>query len=196
MVRPRKIPRNFEPVEWSDSDSELSAAGGDPIEVPAPVIHDINNDDDVDVDEDSEDQEEEDLQIQQPIDEPLEELAKQWLLIEMSHSVSKTASDEFWKAAQTFITKIYSKKKCKNQSFTHLRRQLMRRYCPDVCIDLAYKNTKTGEISIERDVRKISHAKFRKPDFEPLHEIASIKVSKNIQLSFDGKNLAHVIYMY
>ena len=63
-------------------------------------------------------------------------------------------------------------------SFTHLRRRLGKKFCPEVSIDLAYKNVKTGELEIQDNLRKIPVTDFPKPDFEPLYEIASVKVIK------------------
>ena len=110
-------------------------------------------------------------------DTPLERLAKEWLIIEMSHNVSKRASDKFWKAAQKFIATNYTKRSMRNESYTHIRRQLMRKYCPKVSIDLAYKDSKTGELHLEKDVEKITSAQYRKPEFEPLYQIAHVEVS-------------------
>ena len=170
MVRPRKIARNFTPVEWSDTDTDTDTELElDPVPQPqAEYVHAEQRHED----EDNESEQQNDL------NDPLEQFAKEWMIIEMSHNVSKSASDEFWKAAHKYITANYSKTKCKNQSFTHLRRNLMQKYCPEISLDLSYKHKQTGEIYIEKDVREISHEKFRKPEFEPLHEIASIKVKK------------------
>ena len=52
----------------------------------------------------------------------------------------------------------------------------MRKYTPEVVIDLAYKNTHTGEIILQTDVRKLPVKDFKKPQYEPLYEIASVKV--------------------
>ena len=175
MVRPRKIPKNFIPVEWSDTDSESGASSNGPIEPVVAEPHLPDNEPDCDQDSDPDD-DPNSMEFEQCMEEPLVNLAKEWLLIEMSHVVSKAASDQFWKAAQNYITENFSKTRCKNESFTHLRRQLVKKYCPKVSLDLAYKDTKTGEICIQEDVTKISKCQFPKPAFEPLYEIASVKV--------------------
>ena len=40
----------------------------------------------------------------------VETLSKEWLLIEMSHQVSKTASNAFWKLATELIPKLHAAK--------------------------------------------------------------------------------------
>ena len=88
MVRPRKIPPDFVPVEWSDTESDQN--------------DDEDEDEDADEDEDELPNSGDELDdIGYPDDEigadtPLKSLAKEWLLIEMSHNVSKRASDQFW----------------------------------------------------------------------------------------------------
>ena len=193
MVRPRKIPKNFVPVEWTDTDEddvfqddevEIQVEEGDDlasdnehdneVDVQNPVENlqnPVENQPGNDGEEDDMDSDPELDQEFNSVEEPFQILAKKWLLIEMSHCVSKRASDKFWKAATTFFnpgTKI--------PSFTHLRRQLLKKNCPNVSIDLAYKNAESGIISRESDVNVISNSQFRKPEFEPQYEIATVKV--------------------
>ena len=200
MVRPRKIPHDFVPVEWTDTESESENAIEDEDEVED-VFEDANEDvyvngdevanedvyvngdevanEDVYVNGDevaNEDVDEDVVDLE--LDNPLEILAREWLIIEMSHNVSKRASDKFWKAAQRYISNQFTKEQSRNESFTHIRRQLRKKYCPEVSLDLAYKHIKTGEICMKTDVQKIT-SKFRKPEYEPLYEIASVQVRSN-----------------
>ena len=144
MVRPRKIPKNFVPVEWTDTDEddvfqddevEIQVEEGDDlasdnehdneVDVQNPVENlqnPVENQPGNDGEEDDMDSDPELDQEFNSVEEPFQILAKKWLLIEMSHCVSKRASDKFWKAATTFFnpgTKI--------PSFTHLRRQLLKK---------------------------------------------------------------------
>ena len=95
MVRPRKIPRNFVPIEWSDSDpesesdSDTSASTGTIVQddqehgnVGAAFQYQENEEDE----EDEEDEENEENEDNIPMPEPLEDFAKEWILIEMSHT--------------------------------------------------------------------------------------------------------------
>ena len=107
----------------------------------------------------------------------MEEVAKQWLGIEMSHDVSKAASDLFWEAAKSMVKMLgVNPENPKIPTFTHIRRKLMEQYSPEISLDVAYKHQETQEIILLSDVRKIS-TDFRKPAYEPLYEIASVNVS-------------------
>ena len=191
MVRPRKIPKDFVPVDWSSDSSEdpnhepreETFVPGSPqnseqsnnYPEPAEVLLEDSAEDDTwsDIDD------EEPIITNDPFQCILESLSKEWLLIEMSHSVSKRASDKFWSVAKRLFHELVqnqTSKKCKTPSFTHLRRRLVAKYCPEVGIEVGYKNSETGEV-IVKGVQKIPVTEYRKPYFEPLYEIASVKVS-------------------
>ena len=163
MVRPRKIPKDFIPRELSDSSED------EPYQVPINPVNYVpinpfnygpipsnssNNSSEEQFDEYIEaesdgnitdsDADEEAIETDSPFHSILQALAKEWLVIEMGHHVSKRASDLFWKIAKKLFHLLMSHKttpNCKVPSFTHLRRRLIGKYCPDVTINVAYKNT-------------------------------------------------------
>ena len=99
----------------------------------------------------------------------------------MTHNISKRASDMLWELSKKLFHALVedwmqSNTKKKIPTFTHLRRVLVKKYCPEVSIDLAYKNKETGELILHEDLRKIPVAEYRQSCYEPLHEIASVKV--------------------
>ena len=96
MVRPRKIPKNFIPDVWSESDD--SEPELDPVitQEAAPVItqeaaatsnEDSSENEAIPTDEEDEEIEENDNNYEQ--NPALEQLAKEWLLAEITHNVSK-----------------------------------------------------------------------------------------------------------
>ena len=76
------------------------------------------------------------------------------------------------------LVEYSSERNKKIPTFTHLRRVLVKKFCPDISIDLAYRHKETGEVVLEKDVRTIPVGDYRRSYFEPLHEIASLKVNK------------------
>ena len=164
MVRPRKIPKNYVPVEWTDSEREDS------------IIPDVE--DDVQEAPESESDASEEPAPFQDFPDLVEDLAKEWLLLEMSHNVSKKASDLFWELSKRMLARLMeSGCPTKMPSFTHIRRQLVNKYCPDIKIDMGFKKKDTGEIVAESDMRKVPITQYRKPAYDPLYEIASVNVS-------------------
>ena len=125
----------------------------------------------------------------------LQTVAKEWLLLEMSHNVSKTASDMFWEVAKKlFHGLVEEKMKCKKNkkipTFTHIRRVLVSRNCPEIHLDLAYKTKATGEIVRLNDLQKIPVNEYKRSLYEPLYEIASIQV--NMPYSVIYLSLIHI----
>ena len=183
MVRPRKIPKDFIPEDWSDTEEEHEEEEYEENEeegnIAAAPQAAMSEEEELETDSDTDT----DGQDYAEMGTGLEDLAKEWLLIEVNHSVSKRGSDLFWNLAKKMFHSVVEQqskttKKVKIPAFTHLRRQLLARYCPKVRLDLAYKNTKTDEIITQHDVSKISVAQHRKPTFEPLYEIATVQVRK------------------
>ena len=51
----------------------------------------------------------------------IEELAKRWLMVELTHQVSKTATNEFWRLAMEIIPRLNNVRKT---TFGHLRKKM------------------------------------------------------------------------
>ena len=183
MVRPRKIPKDFVPRELSSDSSDEDEQIPHNSETIAQVHNEDQNSDtyeepNYDNETDSDVDEEEPIPTINTFQTILEELSKEWLLIEMGHNVSKRASDLFWDVAKRLFHELVenmTSTNCKIPSFTHLRRRLCTKYCPEIAIKVAYKHRETEEITV-KDVSQIPVSEFRKPLYEPLFEIASVKV--------------------
>ena len=113
----------------------------------------------------------------------LEELTRQWLLIEIDQNVSKACSDSFWNLAQKWFPRLQACKekqriKRKTPQFTHIRRKMYHEKTPKVHLDIAYKNKETGEVEVIEDVEKIPVNKYPPNKFTKLYESASVHVSQ------------------
>ena len=106
-----------------------------------------------------------------------ENLKSQWLLSEIQHSVSKSASEAFWRLSMEHIPKLENfRKRKKNQQFKSIRRKMYDDLLPSVDMEIAYRNTATGEIRIVKD--SITPRKeFPANEYEKLYEIGTLKVS-------------------
>ena len=114
--------------------------------------------------------------------EMLEDLAKKWLSIHLTHNVSLTATYEFWKLALKAMPKLMEVKKAQNidrktQQLVHLRRQIINEMCPEVYLKFIYLKLSTNE-TITVDSTKITPVKKDQsnPDYVKLCETAEIKV--------------------
>ena len=105
----------------------------------------------------------------------IEELAKKWLNIELSHHVSKTASNEFWKVALQIIPKLVPMKK--TPTFPTLRKKMYGSLIPPINLHIAYENKATGEVQyVDQESTPISA--FPVSDYTKLFEVATVKVIK------------------
>ena len=154
MVRPRKIPKNFVPVDLSDTSSDEGRIEPEIVHNPLPTVDPIYEEIDEDDDEDDDAGllvDEPPIPSDNPFDDILEALSKEWLLTEISHSVSKKASDLFWNIAKRQFHKLvqHQPKDRKIPSFTHIRRRITAKYCPEVMIDVAYKNSEYSNEAVK-----------------------------------------------
>ena len=166
MVRPRKIPRYYVPVEWTDTETDTNSDPDVTVEIPEILPENES------VDSESEDEPEPDDYFP----DILEDLAKEWLIVEMTHDVSKTASDQYWELAKSMFNKLPPKNSGKIPTYTHIRRKLVGKNCPEIKLEVTYKQKETGE-TVTAEVTSLPVTQYRKPAFEPLYEIASVNVS-------------------
>ena len=104
MVRPRKIPKNFIPDDWTETeDSEDSEVNEDnyPINneqaaniIEHPVLDSEEYYDNTETESDTE------PDLERDLENGLEKLAREWFLVETNHNVSKRGSDLFWNLAK------------------------------------------------------------------------------------------------
>ena len=85
----------------------------------------------------------------------MHELAKAWLSVELSHNISKTASDQLWKLALASFkplldAKIEDKITKKTPQFPQLRKYLYKQYASPISVRTGYKNEQ-GELIIKDD---------------------------------------------
>lgn len=121
--------------------------------------------------------------------EILDHLSKQWLDIELTHQVSKVATDQFWNCAKKwfhpmFLAKNREHETRKTPSFTHKRRKMYTEYVPQIHMEMGYENKTTGEVTIVKDT-KTPKSRFPPNLYTKLWEHAHVKVIFfNIELYF------------
>ena len=131
-------------------------------------------------DNEDEDEEEDDFLNGdvQDYDTILNDLKSQWLLTEAHHSVSKSASQAFWKLGLLYFTKLHTApgRKKKTPLFKSIRNQMHKELLPPVSLEIGYKNLTSGEIVVVNDT--VTPVKrFSPNNFEKLYEVASVEVS-------------------
>lgn len=106
-----------------------------------------------------------------------EKLKSKWLLTEIHHSVSKTASEAFWRTGLHFFPKLESTRgrKKKTSQFKTIRKKIHNNLLPEIKLEIAYKHRSTGEITVINDSVTPSK-RFPLSNYEKLYEIGSIKV--------------------
>ena len=130
-----------------------------------------------DHDEQHMDDSEPELNMDENYDQIYEQLRSEWLLSEVNHRVSKTATDTFWRIGLKYFHKLHAalghKRTCQ---FKTIRRKIYDDKLPDVLLEIGYKNKTTGEVNVVNE--KVTPIKqFSPTQYEKLFEIGSIKVS-------------------
>ena len=124
-----------------------------------------------DLTEDDEMDEEEDY------DTILEKLKSKWLLTEASHSVSKSASEAFWKVSLDLLPKLNQGvgRKKKIAQFKTIRKKMYEDLLPEIELEIGYKQKSTGDVIVVKDT--ITPLKqFSTSKYEKLYEIGTVKV--------------------
>lgn len=108
-----------------------------------------------------------------------ENLKSKWLLAEIDHCVSKTASEEFWKLGLKFFPILHGAlgRKKKTPQFKTIRRRMHDELVPKIELEIAYKNRSSGEIKIIKDTKTPSK-QYNSASYEKLYEIGTVKVMK------------------
>ena len=109
------------------------------------------------------------------------ELAEKWLVNEITHKVSKTASNQFWQLAMESIPAISRKRQGegltkKVNGFIAKRRKLVSENSPEILMDIGYINKSNGQLEIVRDVKTTPVAKYPPSLYRKAYEIARVKV--------------------
>ena len=113
----------------------------------------------------------------------LKDVSKDWLLIEINHDVSKTATDAFWQLATKKLPELFEVKKLRNvqrktPQFQQIRNTLQNKNTPEIKMQFGYIHKSTGEMSIEDDLHKAPISKYPASQYQKAYEIATVDVSK------------------
>ena len=98
-------------------------------------------------------------------DSILKQLKSKWILVEIDHSVSKSASELFWKLALHYFPKLHSCiGKKKTPQFKTIRRHMYNNLVPPIQLEIGYKDRNSGEVTIVKDtitpIKRFSPAKY------------------------------------
>ena len=113
-------------------------------------------------------------------DSMLDELSKEWMLIELHHQVSKKASDLYWNVALKYLLPLMVRKKEENVTrkipqFTQIRRKLRQKHVPRIEMELGYRNLTSGEdIHIVSDT--IPRSRYPKSQYKQLTAACCVRL--------------------
>lgn len=121
-------------------------------------------------------------EVLEDYDTILKHLSKQWIDTEISHRVSKTASDAFWKLGKKWFHKLFQTKAAqgvrrKTPDFTQIRRRLYIEYVPPIKMDICYEDRENGALSIIQDTLVTPKSQFPPHRFTKVWEIGKVEVS-------------------
>lgn len=122
--------------------------------------------------------------------ELLKELSKDWLMVEIDHNVSKTATDCFWELAckkmhQLMDTKKRNGVKRKTPQFQQIRK-ILNEKVPDVNMEIGFIDKVSGELHIERNLEHTPLRQYPPSQFRKAYEIATIKVNIFFRQNYDN----------
>ena len=108
----------------------------------------------------------------------LQKLAEKWLEVELSHNVSKAASNTFWEHAMSLIPPLLDVKHTRGitrkiPQFIHLRRKLKLQLLPSIDTVSAFRN-EGGDVVVAEDQKKANE--FTTSNHIKLYESTGVKV--------------------
>lgn len=112
----------------------------------------------------------------------LQKLCEEWVLLELKHRSSKSASNEFWALSTKLFPKLYEAKTNENinskiPQFRSIRQKMYQDKVPKIMIEVAYEVKETGDVIILKDLEKIPVKQYPPSHFKKLYESASVNVS-------------------
>lgn len=141
----------------------------------------MDDDDNIGPDQDlSEDEIYDDEEESQDYRDILSKLSSDWILVEIEHHVSKRATEEFWRIANTHFHNLYKVKGEEGRKipqFSTLRDKLYRDFVPPVKMDIGYECKATGKLTVVKDVEVAPVSRYPPSKFRKIFEIASVDVS-------------------
>lgn len=107
----------------------------------------------------------------------LKDLKSQWMTTEISHCVSKAASDAFWRLGLEYFPKISAANvNKKTHQFDSIRRRIYKDMVPPIHLQIAFKHRASGEIVVVNNT--VTPIKNYSPAvYDKMYEIATIKVN-------------------
>ena len=109
----------------------------------------------------------------------LQNLANKWIVTEISHRVSKTASNQFWSLANEMFHDMYEAKGNhgrKIPQFDQLRKKLYASNVPEIKLEIGYESKLNGEVTVV-EAHSTPVSAFPPSTHRRLYEIASVDVS-------------------
>ena len=121
----------------------------------------------------------------------LQALSEKWLVVELNHTVSKTASNAFWRIATSLVPILFETKKRlgisrKTPQFVHLRRKLHKQFLPTIHHTTAYQDKDSLDI-----VEVPGHDSNLNNSHIKIFETASVSVG-NSYLENNSLSLIHI----
>ena len=110
----------------------------------------------------------------------MKNLSEDWLHIQLTHDVSASAANSYWKLALASFPALQAAKENSDvrkntPGFEHLRRKLYSESCPEVTMNFCFLNKNTSEIE-KVTCQKSPAKRFPKSKYIKLYEEAHIKV--------------------
>lgn len=104
-------------------------------------------------------------------------------MVEVSHKVSKVASNSFWKLVLEQLQSVLKLKEehkiaRKIPKFTQIRRRLYKKNVPRISLEIAYMEKATNKVILVEDTTTTPTSKFPPNLYTKLYEQASVKVIK------------------
>lgn len=130
----------------------------------------------------------------------LEELSKDWLMVELSHDTSKVATNLFWKVACKKMHELFEAKKRQNvlrktPQFEQLRKKLDEKI-PEIKMEMGYINNETKELTVLEDLHETPVKMFPPSQYRKAYEIATINVRiSSFKIVFFFKKLSQCLHL-
>ena len=109
-------------------------------------------------------------------------LTSEWLQGQLTHHVSLSAANFFWKLAFKYVFHIHELKANEGitrgiPQFLHQRRVMYKNICPEVKMSFAFLNKEDGSIIVVKEDHTPLSQYQRDPNYQKLYEEAHIEVS-------------------
>lgn len=114
-------------------------------------------------------------------------MTKEWLLLEMKHRTSKSASNDFWALSSKVFPKLH-RAKIEGMVFKPIpniryqREKMMKETVPDITLEIGYLNKTTEEVTVVK-ANKTPKSRFSPRTYMKLFEVATVQVKSPFKLS-------------